>query len=62
MAKNLAVDVLARIPFDRTLARAADEGTPFLEGSGASTAAGRAFAALAERVVSFDCPEWEVAS
>jgi ATP-binding protein involved in chromosome partitioning len=54
LAEDLAVEVVARIPFDRELARAADSGRPYLEGAGRGSVAGRAFAALAERVVSFD--------
>lgn len=54
MAEDLGVEVVARIPFDREIARAADAGSPYLEGAGRSSAAGRAFAALAERVMTFD--------
>jgi len=59
LARDLAVDVVARIPFDAKLAQAADEGQVFLEGEGASSAAGRALAALAERVQAFEMPEPE---
>jgi len=56
LARDLAVEVIARIPFDAKLAQAADEGRVFLEGEGASSAAGRALAALAERVHAFELP------
>ena len=59
LARDLAVEVVARIPFDAKLAQAADEGRVFLEGEGASSAAGRALAALAERVQAFEMPEPE---
>jgi ATP-binding protein involved in chromosome partitioning len=59
LARDLAVDVVARIPFDAKLAQAADEGRVFLEGEGASSAAGRAFTALGERVLAFEMPEPE---
>lgn len=50
LASQMAVEVLARIPFDPALAAAADAGRVFLQGEGAGSPAGRAFAALAERV------------
>jgi len=50
LAWKLGTEVVGRIPFDPALARAADEGRPFLAGPGASTPAGRALARLAERV------------
>jgi ATP-binding protein involved in chromosome partitioning len=59
LARDLAVDVVARIPFDAKLAQAADEGRVFLEGEGASSAAGRALRALADRVLAFQMPEPE---
>jgi ATP-binding protein involved in chromosome partitioning len=59
LARDLAVEVIARIPFDAKLAQAADEGRVFLEGEGARSAAGRALAALAERVQAFELPEPE---
>ena len=43
----------------RSLAQAADEGRVFFEGEGAASAAGRALAALAERVLAFELPEAE---
>ena len=44
------VEVVARLPFDPALARAADSGTVYLEGAGRASPTGRAFAALAERI------------
>jgi len=49
----MGVPVIARIPFDRALARAADVGLPYVAGPGASTPAGRALAALADRVLCY---------
>jgi hypothetical protein len=51
--------VVARIPFDAKLAQAADQGRAFLEGEGASSAAGRAFSALADFVQAFEIPAGE---
>jgi ATP-binding protein involved in chromosome partitioning len=59
LARDLAVPVVARIPFDAKLAQAADQGRAFLEGEGASSSAGRAFGALAERVQAFEMPAAE---
>lgn len=59
LARALAVDVVARIPFDASLAEAADEGRVFFEGKGAESVAGRALAALAEKVLAFELPEAE---
>jgi ATP-binding protein involved in chromosome partitioning len=56
LARNLALPVVARIPFDAKLAQAADQGQAYLEGEGARSAAGRAFGALAERVQAFEIP------
>ncbi len=50
LARRLDVEIVARIPFDPELARAADQGRPFVLESG-DTPAGRAFRALAARVV-----------
>ncbi len=50
LAWKLGTEVLGRIPFDPALARAADEGRPFLEGPGAGSPAGRALQQLADRV------------
>ncbi len=62
LAHELAIDVVARIPFDVKLAQAADAGRVFFEGEGAKSAAGRALAALAERVLAFELPEAEADS
>jgi ATP-binding protein involved in chromosome partitioning len=59
LARDLGIEVVARIPFDAKLARAADEGRVYLEGGGLSSPAGRALAALAERVMAFEKPEPE---
>jgi ATP-binding protein involved in chromosome partitioning len=56
LAAELAVDVLARIPFDRELARAADAGEVFLAGPGRASPAGRELARLAERVAAWEPP------
>ncbi len=49
----IGVEVIARIPFDPALARAADAGRPYVVGPGASAPAGRALGALAERVLCY---------
>jgi ATP-binding protein involved in chromosome partitioning len=53
LASRLGVPVMARIPFDPGLAEAADAGRVFLEGEGAASPAGAAFAGLAERVAAW---------
>ena len=53
VARDLEVEIVARIPFDPKLAASADAGQSFLEAGGAGTAAGRALEALAARVRSF---------
>jgi ATP-binding protein involved in chromosome partitioning len=53
LARDLAVELVARIPFDAGLAAAADAGRPFLEGAGLGSPAARAFAALAERAAAW---------
>lgn len=50
LARELGIEIAARLPFDPALARAADAGVPFLEGPGRASETGRAFAALAERI------------
>jgi ATP-binding protein involved in chromosome partitioning len=50
LAAAHGLEIAARLPFDPALARAADTGSLYLEGPGRASAAGRAFAALAERV------------
>jgi ATP-binding protein involved in chromosome partitioning len=59
LAQELAVDVVARIPFDARLAQAADAGRVFLEGEGARSTAAQAFSALAEHVLAFEIPKPE---
>jgi ATP-binding protein involved in chromosome partitioning len=49
----MRVEVIARVPFDPALARAADAGRPYVAGPGASTPAGRALAALADRILCY---------
>ena len=56
LARNTALDVVARIPFDRALAAAADCGEAFLEGPGRESPAGRALLGLAERVAGYERP------
>jgi len=50
LAAAHGIEVVARLPFDPALARAADAGTVYLEGAGRASPTGRAFAALAERI------------
>ena len=50
LAEAHGIEIVARLPFDPALARAADAGVLYLEGPGRASAAGRSFAALAERV------------
>jgi ATP-binding protein involved in chromosome partitioning len=50
---SMGIEVVARIPFDAALARAADAGHPYVSGPGASSPAGRALAALAERLLCY---------
>ena len=47
---SYGIEIVARLPFDPALARAADAGTVYLEGAGRASPTGRAFAALAERI------------
>ena len=58
-AREMGLELLARIPFDPDLAAATDAGEPFLLGSGATSRAGLALAELARRVRSFELPERE---
>jgi ATP-binding protein involved in chromosome partitioning len=53
---GMDVAVIARIPFDPALARAADAGRPYVVGPGAGAPAGRALAALADRVLCYPGP------
>jgi ATP-binding protein involved in chromosome partitioning len=50
LARRHGLEVIARLPFDPALARAADSGMLYLEGKGRASPTGRAFACLAERV------------
>jgi ATP-binding protein involved in chromosome partitioning len=59
LARDLAVPVVARIPFDANLSQAADAGRVFLEGEGLASAAGRALVGLAERMMAFEMPDPE---
>jgi ATP-binding protein involved in chromosome partitioning len=56
LARDLAVDLVARVPFDPGLAACADAGRIFAAGEGRGTSAGQAFAALAERVAAWQPP------
>jgi len=59
LADATAVPVVARIPFDSRIALAADSGRVFLEGEGVASPAGRALAALADRVAAWQPPDAE---
>jgi ATP-binding protein involved in chromosome partitioning len=50
LAAAHGVEVVASLPFDPALARAADAGTVYLEGPRRASPTGRAFAALAQRI------------
>ncbi len=50
LARDLGVEIVAKLPFDPLLAQASDAGALFLEGAGRSSATGRAFTALAQRI------------
>ena len=52
-ARTYGVEVIGRIPFDPALARAADADRPFVAGPGAAAPAGRALAALAQRILGY---------
>jgi ATP-binding protein involved in chromosome partitioning len=56
LAEDVAVPVVARIPFDPALAAAADAGRVFLEGSGRSSPAAAALAGLARSVAGYEPP------
>ena len=56
LARNCALDVVARIPFDPALSAAADRGEAFLDGPGGESPAGRALRGLAERVAGYERP------
>jgi ATP-binding protein involved in chromosome partitioning len=53
-ARELDLEIVARIPFDPELAAAADAGRAFLDGPGAGGPAGQAFVSLSERVRGLD--------
>lgn len=53
LAASMGIPLLARVPFDPELARAADRGEAYAPGRGAGTAAGRALAELAERILGY---------
>ncbi len=53
LAQAMGLDVIARIPFDPALARAADTGQPFLAGPGVATPAGRALGGLADHILGY---------
>jgi ATP-binding protein involved in chromosome partitioning len=55
-ARDLGVEVLARIPFDAGIAAAADRGRPFLQGDAMESAAGLALMQLVERVDRYRLP------
>lgn len=59
LAEEMAVDVVARIPFDPRLSQAADTGTLFLAEGGLESEAGSALLELAERVAAWEPPEGE---
>jgi ATP-binding protein involved in chromosome partitioning len=61
-ARDVHLEVMARIPFDRAIAEAADGGRPFLDDATRATPAGRAFETLAERVDAYEVPGPEGAS
>ena len=61
LARDLAVEVVARIPFDPQLSLAADSGRLFLEGPGLDSSAGRALGKLAQRVATWEPPSEEEA-
>jgi len=59
LAQEMAVEVVARIPFDPRLSRAADSGKPFLDGAGRESQAGSALLELADRVAAWEPPQGE---
>jgi ATP-binding protein involved in chromosome partitioning len=56
LARDLDVELVARIPFDPELARAADAGRVYLAAAGPDTPVAVAFAGLAERVATLQHP------
>jgi ATP-binding protein involved in chromosome partitioning len=59
-AKELDLEIIARIPFDPALAAAGDAGRPFVTEAAKDDPAVRAFETLAARVASFDPTDGEV--
>jgi ATP-binding protein involved in chromosome partitioning len=59
LARDLGIEIVAKLPFDPRLAQASDAGVLFLEGAGRSSPAGRAFAALAQRIATLHPTELE---
>jgi ATP-binding protein involved in chromosome partitioning len=59
LARDLQLELVARIPFDPELARAADEGLLYVSAAGADTPVAVAFAGLAERVATQQHPPAE---
>jgi ATP-binding protein involved in chromosome partitioning len=59
LARDLDVELVARIPFDPELARAADAGRVYLAAAGPDTPVAVAFAGLAERVATLQDPALE---
>jgi ATP-binding protein involved in chromosome partitioning len=57
MVRDFDIDVLARIPFDANLSKAADRGDAFLEGTGRESVAGKALSELATRVDAYSFPD-----
>ncbi|MEM7409126.1 MAG: P-loop NTPase [Myxococcota bacterium] len=53
LAHKMGIPLLAQIPFDAALARAADRGDLYAVGAGTGTPVGRAFRDLAERVLGY---------
>lgn len=59
LAEEMAVEVVARIPFDPRLSQAADAGEIFLDGGRLESAAGGALLELADRVAAWEPPQGE---
>jgi ATP-binding protein involved in chromosome partitioning len=59
LAQEMAVEVVARIPFDPRLSQAADAGTLFLDGAGLDSEAGSALLELADTVAAWEPPQGE---
>lgn len=59
LAGAMGLEVIARIPFDAALARAADQGRPFLAALGVASPAGRALGELADRILGYSAAQEE---